>query len=152
MDKGFYHNIHGDKLHDTMRFLIKRRIIEKGGKIKDTKVFKDRACRCEPDVYCEFESKKISGNKRSPLKETYVIEVETNPSAESIKKKYEQYKESLAGLTDLIIFDMNEGYIRFVADDIGASAEDIKNDMIDNLDIYSDLYLMERYIDWKLPL
>lgn len=143
--KGFFHEIHGNKLHDNMRFFIMRRVVEKGGKPKDKRVFKDRACPCEPDAYFEIDTKKVSGNKRTRMKETYVAEVETKPSTKSRRKKYEQYKETLVGLTDLIVFDMNEEYKEF-AEKLFGEEQYVSNN------IYSDIYIMEKFVEAKLPI
>jgi len=144
MDKGFYHKIHGNKVHDTMRMLGERFVIENDGKIKDGRVFKDRACPCEPDLYYEIETKGINGNKRKKMKEIYVVEFETSPSTESIKKKYEQYKETLVGLTDLIVVDMDKGYKKFLIE--------YHKERMEKTFIYDDLFLLEEYIKWRMPV
>jgi len=141
-NKGFYHNIHGDALHNLMIFEVKCYILKHGGVIKDTKVFKDRACKCEPDIFFEIETRGVRGNKRSKIEEIYVIEIETNATTESIKRKYEQYKESYAGLTDLLVFDMNKEYKKF-------AAEEGRGEVVD---IYNNVALLRAFIDARLIL
>jgi len=141
-NKGFYHNIHGDALHNLMIFEVKCYILKHGGVIKDTKVFKDRACKCEPDIFFEIETRGVRGNKRSKIEEIYVIEIETNATTESIKRKYEQYKESYRGLTDLLVLDMNKDYKKFAADSGWET----------DVDIYNDVALMRAFIKMRVLL
>lgn len=143
--KSFIHSIHGDKLHDTVIFLIKRHIINCGGTIKDTKVFRDRACVCEPDIYYEIGAKRIDGNRRNKIMEIYVIEVETNPTNESRLKKYEQYREKLVGLTDLIVIDMSKDYIDFVRKFCADTDYKV-------VSVYHDYFLIEKFIEERVPI
>ena len=70
--------------------------------MKSVDGFKDKYhCPCEPDVFFEIYSKKFG-------KQLYVVEVETKASKKSIQKKWQQYKDSTAGITDLIILDMSK--------------------------------------------
>ena len=107
MTLSFEHHIHGDDLHDLMRFLIKRKLKKKGATILDTRVFKDRRCPCEPDVYFQWDEVLREGNTKRHVTRRGVIEVESNPSKESIALKNEQYTFSLAGVK-LFIFDLTQ--------------------------------------------
>ena len=101
-DLGFYHRIHGNALHDLVLTRAKRYVVLHGGKIKDSVGFKDKYhCPCEPDLLFEVFDK-----KRGKL--LYVVEVETNATKHSRQTKWNQYKESTAGITDLIILDLGD--------------------------------------------
>lgn len=90
-------------------FLTERHVVVNGGKLKATGGFKHLyKSACEPDVFFEVDSKMVKGNQRSHQRQLYVVEVETHASTESRQRKWFQYKESLAGITDLIVLDLGE--------------------------------------------
>ena len=114
LNKGFYYSIHGGGLHNLVRFLAICEIVNGAGVLKDTKTFKGK-CNfpCEPDIFYERVAVYKDGAKKIKTKELYVVEIETKATNQSRKMKFEQYKNSLAGLTDLIVIDLNEEYIKW---------------------------------------
>jgi len=78
-------------------------------KLLETRTFLEKhKLPCEPDVIFEFEDIMRKGNKRQKIKYKYVVEIETNATKQSIRKKTAQYIDSTAGITDLIILDLKE--------------------------------------------
>ncbi len=72
-------------------------VVRLGGEVLDPTGFDAKHnCPCKPDVLF-----RLNGNK-------YVVEVETNATKKSRETKWNQYKESTAGIKDLIILDMSE--------------------------------------------
>lgn len=99
--KSFYHQMHGDRLHDLVRYLVEYYIVSKGGRLMDRETFKKKHyLPCEPDVIFQFLEK--------GTKYIYVVEVETNPTKESVAKKSAQYMDSTAGITDLVVLDLSK--------------------------------------------
>lgn len=139
-DKMWNHRLHGDDLHDLAIFLVERHVIKKGGVLKPTRDFRGKKiCPCEPDVYFSMDTKLIEGNKRVHQKGLYVVEIETKATNESRMTKYKQYKESLAGLTDLIVIDLEKEF----GDWLLKREEKIGR----NLAITGDFYT---YTNWEL--
>lgn len=140
-DKGFWYNIHGDSLHNLVRFLALCEIVNAGGIKKDTKTFKGK-CHfpCEPDIFFEIETKYKSGPRTIRTKSLYVVEIETKATDQSRKLKYEQYRGSLAGLTDLIVIDLDKEYWDWAT----------KKGAHDNA--YDNWSLLKEYIKMRLPL
>jgi hypothetical protein len=107
-DKSFVHYIHGDELHDLTIFLTERILVRKGAKLKDIFVFRDKYnCPAIPDIYAKYEAKMIKGNTRRTVTKLIVVEVETRATTESIRKKQQQYEESMAGI-ELVVLDLNK--------------------------------------------
>jgi len=80
-------------------FLVERYVVEAGGKLIEPRGFKKRALwPCEPDVVFSYQTK--------GTRYVYVVEVESAATTESRNRKTEQYKESLKGVTDLIVLDL----------------------------------------------
>ena len=97
--KGFYHRLHGGRFHDQVLMQIERYVVAHDWKLKSVDGFKDQYhCPCEPDAFFEIYSKKFG-------KQLYVVEVETNATKKSRETKWNQYKNSTAGITDLIIIN-----------------------------------------------
>lgn len=141
VEKGFYYNIHGDSLHNIARFLALYEIVDSGGVIKDTKIFKKKCTfPCEPDIFFEIETKYKDGPRTIKTKSLYVVEIETMATNQSRKLKYEQYRGSLVGLTDLIVIDLDKEYCEW------ATKRDI------NIGIYDNWNLLREYVRTRLPL
>ncbi len=86
----FYHHVHGKRTHNIFIMHAENHIVIHGGTIKEPYVFRNRVPPCMPDLYYEYKSKgKIY---------TGVIEVESNPTKESIERKQRQYTETLRGV------------------------------------------------------
>jgi hypothetical protein len=99
----WWHTAHGDFTHDLVRYLVEHHVKTKikNGILMDRAVFKKRTCSpCEPDVIFQY----VEDGK----KYIYVVEVESRLTNNSEKRKTEQYKEALAGITDLIILNLDE--------------------------------------------
>lgn len=140
-DKQWNHRLHGDDLHDLVIFLVERHVIENNGVIKPTRDFKGKKiCPCEPDVYFSIDTKLIDGNKRIHQKGLYVVEVETRATNESRLTKFKQYRESLAGLTDLIVIDLDKEYWEWI------EKKGIHNPQ------YHDWTQMRDYIKERMPI
>lgn len=129
--KEWYHREHGDKLHDLVRFLVERYITDRGGVVRDGTIFKKRKSPCEPDVYFQYDTVLIKGNRRLHQRLMGVVEVETSASAESIRKKQEQYEQTMTGVK-LVILDLS------LLDDLGLDWR-----------VWTDL---ERFIEERMPL
>lgn len=95
----FYHRVHGHKTHNIFIMHAKNHIVVHGGTIKEPYVFRNRVPSCEPDIYYGYTSK---GRFY-----TGVIEVESNPTRESIERKQRQYSETLRGVI-LTVLSVNE--------------------------------------------
>jgi hypothetical protein len=101
-ERGYWHQIHGKALHDEVISRLQRYVILHHGKLLSCDGFMDKYhCPCKPDVFCSYE-----GNGRP--KELFVFEVETNASKRSRDTKWQQYKESTAGIKDAVILDLND--------------------------------------------
>lgn len=147
-EKGFYYNIHGDSLHNQVRFLAICEIVEADGVIKDTKVFKKK-CNfpCEPDIFFEIETKYKDGPRTIKNKALYVVEIETKATNQSRKLKYDQYRGSLAGLTDLIVIDLDKEFWNWAAQLLTKSDEDKKG-----WNPYDSIALLRGFIKERLPI
>lgn len=99
MKLSFYHHVHGHKTHNTFLLHAKNVIVVHGGEIKDPSVFNKRVPPCQPDIYYQ----KISHGR------VYlgVIEVESNPTKESIERKQRQYTDTLRGVI-LTVLSVND--------------------------------------------
>lgn len=140
-DKDWTHRLHGDDLHDLVIFLVERDVIQKDGKLKPTRDFKKKyVSPCEPDVFFEIDAKLIEGNKRTNQKALYVVEVETRATNQSRLKKYQQYKEHLTGLTDLIVVDLDKEYIEW------AGKNNIKDHIFERWDA------LREYVQERMPI
>lgn len=95
----FYHRIHGKRTHNIFLMHAANHIIIKGGWIKDGSVFKQRVPPCEPDLYYGYKD-----NGRFYLG---VIEVESNPTKESVERKQRQYTDTLRGVI-LTVLSVND--------------------------------------------
>lgn len=96
---GFYHHVHGKRTHNLFLMHAENHVVVKGGYVKDPSVFKKRVPPCEPDLYFGY---KDHGK-------TYlgVIEIETNPTRESVERKQRQYTDTLRGVI-LTVLSVNE--------------------------------------------
>jgi len=107
-EKEFYMRLHGDMLHNQAIFLLKCIWLEKGGTLKDERQFKKKYnSPCEPDMYGEYEARMVKGNRRWTEKKLVVVEVETKATTESIRKKQQQYEESMAGI-QLVVLNLQK--------------------------------------------
>ncbi len=98
---GFYHKIHGKALHDQVIMRWQRYVVLHGGKLLSNDGFMDKyKCPCQPDLFFSYPDK--NGKK------LYIGEVETNATSHSRQTKWNQYKESTAGITDVLILDLND--------------------------------------------
>lgn len=95
----FYHHIHGKRTHNIFLMHAENHIVIKGGWIKDSSVFKNRIPPCMPDIFY--------GHKDHGKFYTGVIEVETNPTKESVALKQRQYTDTLRGVI-LTVLSVNE--------------------------------------------
>jgi hypothetical protein len=95
--RGWWHEPHGGRFHDQVIYAVKYRVIALGGEVLDPTGFdKKYNCPCKPDVLF-----RLNGN-------TYVVEVETRATKQSRQTKWLQYKDSTAGIKDLIVLDMSD--------------------------------------------
>ena len=102
MELGFWHRIHGKALHDQVLARWERYVILHDGKLLSREGFNDKyKCPCKPDLFFSKDDKQRG-------KQLYVGEVETNATTHSRQTKWNQYKESTAGITDVIILDLND--------------------------------------------
>lgn len=98
MKGDFTHHNHGDFLHNISIMLVKSICAERGYIFLDPLPFKCKAIYPgDPDVIVRIPGKK-------GMYEHRIIEIETNPTKESISKKTKQFSGD--GITDLIIIDM----------------------------------------------
>ena len=95
----FYHHVHGKRTHNVFIMHAANHIVVHGGKIKDPHVFSSRIPPCMPDLYYEYQD-----NGRIY---TGVIEVESNPTKESVERKQRQYSETLRGVI-LTVLSVND--------------------------------------------
>lgn len=133
------HRLHGSMFHDLVIYLCESIIVRKGGILLPTADFKKKyKSPCEPDVFFKVKQKKREGNRVREETELYVVECETKATETSKNKKFEQYKQTLAGLTDLIILDFDKDYTAFAGKE--------------KPEIYDDWKLLREFIEERLPI
>jgi len=103
----FYHEIHGDSVHDLTIFLIERYCEKKGYKPLKKEALRDKMIYPSiPDVFVRKEDKITSSRgKKVNLWMDYIIEVESNPSKQSTELKTNQFQTD--GICDLLIIPLN---------------------------------------------
>ena len=110
-EKEFVMRLHGDFAHRLAIYILKDILAYKGVKFRDERQFKNLYhSPCEPDLYFECEDIWHDGNKKVKRKVLRVIEVETNPTKESVAKKQQQYTEALAGV-QLTVIDISKALV-----------------------------------------
>lgn len=99
---GWYHRVHGGPLHDLVITRVEYYVVTHDGILKSIDGFKDKyRCPCEPDVFCAKMDRKRG-------LELCVVEVETDATKQSRETKWNQYKESTAGITHFVVLDLND--------------------------------------------
>jgi hypothetical protein len=89
-------------------FLVELECVNRGYKLLDGGALKKRAnLPAEPDVFVEIDEKYHKGSSIVHSRNRYVIEVETNPTKDSVIRKIEQYTRS-PGITDVLFVMLNE--------------------------------------------
>lgn len=105
--KSFVVHLHGGRTHAIVIMLTKYYLAEKGAKVKDESVFgmKHNAPSI-PDVWAVYDERiPMGGGRYRTQTANLIVEVESNPTKESIAKKNLQYQATLAGV-NLIILDL----------------------------------------------
>ena len=87
------HQVHGDHLHDLAIYLTERACLELGYTFLNKKPLADKAIYPGiPDVYVRVPWRRTSERGQATRGYTdYIIEIETNPTSESIRKKQSQF-------------------------------------------------------------
>jgi hypothetical protein len=87
------HQVHGNKLHDLAIYLTERACLELGYTFLNKKPLQDKAIYPGiPDVYVRVPWRRTSERGQATRGYTdYIIEIETNPTSESILKKQSQF-------------------------------------------------------------
>ena len=87
------HQVHGNKLHDLAIYLTERMCLELGYTFLNKKPLQDKAIYPGiPDVYVRVPWRRTSERGQATRGYTdYIIEIETNPTSESILKKQSQF-------------------------------------------------------------
>lgn len=132
MARIIYHKPHGEAVHDLAIFLTERLCEQRKYAFLNPTWLKAKGLyHGEPDVYVRVPHRNVeSGGKVVHDFTDYIIEVETQPSSESIIKKFNQFEANNAK-HELLIIDLWK-YRRDGGD-------------IENWQRLSD------YIDWRLP-
>jgi hypothetical protein len=132
-EKEFVMRLHGDMLHNMAIFLLKCVWLEKGGKLLDERQFKKKYISpCEPDFFGLYEDRMVKGSRRWTEKKLLVAEVETHATAESVRKKQQQYEQASAGI-QLVVLDLDEY-------------------LMDAGNLASDWMSLKNWIESKLPI
>jgi hypothetical protein len=87
------HQLHGDHLHDLAIYLTERACLELGYTFLNKKPLQDKSIWPGiPDVYVRVPWRRTSERGQATHGYTdYIIEIETNPTSESILKKQSQF-------------------------------------------------------------
>lgn len=93
MAQTIIHQLHGDHLHDLAIYLTERACLELGYTFLNKKPLQDKAIYPGiPDVYVRVPWRRTSERGQATRGYTdYIIEIETNPTSESILKKQSQF-------------------------------------------------------------
>lgn len=107
-----FFNRHGGKLHSTAIAICTMIADERGYKILNGRAFKDKyRWPGEPDLYIEVnESRTDTHGRKTKWVQRYVIEIESNPTKESIAKKYAQFEISSPGNKLIVISLMDNNF------------------------------------------
>lgn len=106
--KSFRVHIHGGMTHTVVIALVKIYLASKGAEVKDEAVFgMKHNAPCVPDVWAVYDERiPMGGGRYRTQTANLIVEVESNPTKESVAKKNLQYQATLAGV-NLVILDLN---------------------------------------------
>lgn len=107
--KSFPIHIHGGLTHTVVIALCKIYLASKGATVKDEGVFgMKHNAPCVPDVWAVYDERiPMGGGRYRSQTSSLIVEVETDPTKESIAKKNLQYQATLAGV-NLVVLDLGE--------------------------------------------
>ena len=93
MAQTIIHQVHGNKLHDLAIYLTERACLERGYTFLNKKPLADKAIYPGiPDVYVRVPWRRTSERGQATRGYTdYIVEIETNPTSESVLKKQSQF-------------------------------------------------------------
>jgi hypothetical protein len=109
-------NAHGSIEHFVSICIATKICHDRGFSIEDVQWWKRKTLYPgEPDLAISVISRKKKEGKPYNDRQNYVIEIECNPTNESIEKKNKQFKQSVEGW-ELIICDMRKVDLNSVSD------------------------------------
>ena len=116
-DKSFIVHLHGGLQHTVFIALVKIYLALKGAKVKDEAIFgMKHNAPCVPDVWAVYEERiPLEGNRYRKQTTNLIVEIETNATTESVRKKQLQYEQTLAGVS-LYVLDLNRCPIEALSD------------------------------------